>query len=44
MTVKLRRLFGTNTIVADAKRSPLLEVRVRSINGEIFGKSQKKSF
>lgn len=44
MTVKLNGLFGANTDVAGAKRSPLLHVPKRSINGEVFRKSWKKSF
>ena len=30
--------------VAAIKRSPLLDVPMRSIGGEIFGKSRKRSF
>jgi hypothetical protein len=44
MIEKPCRLFWGNALVAGAKRSPLLDVPTRSINGEVFGKSQKRSF
>ena len=44
MTMKPCRHFWADTWVAGTKRSSLLDVPKRSINGEDFSKSQKRSF